>query len=128
MSEQPSPQFIGWLVAGLTSLLGLGVAARKYAGAPESRKIEPQPLEVKQVPEYAEKKELEALRLELIQRIVDHERRNESDMGLIRNDLTILRRGIETMQRRSNGMAMMLYSIAGKLGIVPATLSQEDGE
>ncbi len=117
MSE-PSPQFMGWLIAGLTTLLGLGVAARKYSGAPEARTISPQPLEVKVKPEYVEKKELDALRVELIQRIVDHERRNESDMGLIRSDLTVLRRGSDYVQMRVNGMANTLYSIAGKLGIV----------
>ena len=123
-----SPQFVGSLVAGLAALLGLGVAAKKFSGRPEAREISPQPLQVKQAPEYAEKKELEALRVELMARIAEHERRNETDMSLIRSELTILRRGSDNVQRRINNMATMLYSIAGKLGIVPGALVQAEDE
>lgn len=121
----PTPEQIGMLVAGLTVILALAVTWRKFSGATEARTISPQPLEVKQTPEYAEKKELDALRVELIQRIVDHERRNETDMGLIRSELTILRHGSDNVQRRINGMSGLLYSIAGKLGIVSGSNTSE---
>ena len=113
-------QFLGMLVGGLVTLGGAALLARKLFGKPETRDIAPQPLVVKQQHEYATKPELDALRVELMGRIADHERRNESDMGLIRQDLAVIRRGSDYVQRRVNGMANTLYSIAGKLGIVPA--------
>jgi hypothetical protein len=114
----PSPESIGVLVFGLTALIGLAVLVKKFSGSPESRSVSPQPLIVKEAIEYATTTELNALRIELIQRIVDHERRNESDMVIIREDLKELRRGNEYVQRRVNGMSTTVYKIAGKLGIV----------
>lgn len=123
--NEVSPTFIGAVVSALAVILGLAVTWKKFSGKSEPREITPQPLAVKQAPEYAEKKELDALRVELIQRIVDHERRNETDMGLIRSELTILRHGSDNVQRRINNMASTLYSIAGKLGIVSAARDSE---
>lgn len=115
-----NPAFVGALVSGLAAILGLALLWKKLSGKSEPREISPQPLVVKQEPEFATKPELDALRVELMGRIADHERRNESDMGLIRQDLAVIRKGGDYVQRRVNGMANTLYSIAGKLGIVPA--------
>lgn len=109
--------FIGWLVGGLSALAALALGIKKLLGGAEPRVISPQPLEVKASPEWAEKRELEALRVELIGRIESHERRNESDMGLIRGDLQVLRQGDGYVQRRLDGLTRVIYAIAGKMNI-----------
>lgn len=119
-------QFLGMLVGALITLGGGALLVKKLFAKTEAREIAPQPLVVKQQHEYATKPELDALRVELIQRIVDHERRNETDMSLIRSDLAVIRKGSDYVQKRVNGMANTLYSIAGKLGIVPAAHVGDD--
>lgn len=126
----PSAEFMGWLVAGLTTLLGLSVMWRKFNNGSEPRAISPSPLVVTEAPCWVERKELDAVRVELIQRIVDHERRNESDMVLIRADLGGIRRGNNYLQRRMDGLTEVVYAIAGRLGVkhTPTNVPAEEGE
>lgn len=121
--------YILFVVAGgATALLSLAVLWRKFSGTPEPRSISPQPLVVKEAPKYAEQKDLDALRIELTAKLEAHERRNESDMAIIRADLSQLRRGSEYVQRRMNGMTRTLYAIAGKMGVIPSGGEPEGGE
>ena len=124
MSEQ---EFLGWLVGGLITLGGAAVMVKKLWGKTEPRKIEPQPLEVKVADEWARQRDLDALRIEMNARIEAHERRNDADMAIIRSDLAELRKGTDYVQKRVNGMSSMVYAIAGKMGIVPGGLPQQEG-
>lgn len=112
--------FMGWLVGGLSGLAALVLALKKLFGGGEERQIAPQPLLVREAEKFARVQDLESLRVELHARLEAHERRNESDMGIIRGDLGILRRGSGYVQRRVDGMTKVVYSIAGKLGVATA--------
>lgn len=110
---------IGFIVAGLTGILALGVAWKKFSGDPEPRKISPSPLVVTEAPRFMLQSDCANRCDALAKRIDDVERRNNEDMRLIREELSKLGRGTENVQRRVNGMATTVYMIAGKMGLFP---------
>jgi hypothetical protein len=118
---------VGLIVAGLTGILGLGVAWKKFSGDPEPRKISPSPLVVTEAPRYMLQGDCANRCDALAKRIDDVERRNNEDMRLIREELSKLGRGTENVQRRVNGMATTVYMIAGKMGLFPQIPEEMEG-
>ena len=123
--NEVNPTFIGLLVLGLTALLALPIAWKKFMGAPEPRTVSPQPLRVQQEPEYPRVGDCQAKHAEVNERIRAVEERANSSMNLIREELKELRKGQGYLQKRVNNMTRPLYAIAGKMGIVTATEPEE---
>lgn len=118
---------IGFIVAGLTGILALGVAWKKFSGDPEPRKISPSPLVVTEAPRFMLQSDCANRCDVLAKRIDDVERHNNKDMRLIREELSKLGRGTENVQRRVNGMATTVYMIAGKMGLFPQIPEEMEG-
>lgn len=118
---------IGFIVAGLTGILALGVAWKKFSGDPEPRKISPSPLVVTEAPRFMLQSDCANRCDALAKRIDDVERHNNKDMRLIREELSKLGRGTENVQRRVNGMATTVYMIAGKMGLFPQIPEEMEG-
>lgn len=125
--NEVSPTFIGLLVVGLTALLALPIAWKKFMGAPEARSISPQPLEVKEVKEPRTAGDCEKKHEEVDDRIRAVEDRANANMSLIREELRDMRKGQGYLQKQVNNMSRPLFAIAGKMGIV-MPIGPEDGE
>ena len=123
--NEANPAFLGALLTGLTVIIGLAVAWKKFSGSPEPRTVSPQPLMVSQAPEFTRQPDCTAKHAEVNERIRAVEERANVSMNLIREELKELRKGQGYLQKRVNNMTRPLYAIAGKMGIVTATEPEE---